>query len=625
MQPMARPPIRQGKTGVLDYPDYYEKHMQIWKDSLLRQGISELNASSDFNEVSRYIDLLDGKGYWDSARPSYRSRYYDNYLADQRREALSGLSDIRPALEISCRVDAFKHQGEIAHKYIRYLWSDMDLDLEVVRWVDHALFGSGFLKIVAGPGGLFEFSSHGMDSVIPVLMPTGKLQGAAAVIHKTYQRMEYFLAKFPREKCEGLERYSTNISTAMQADTYQRPDAIPEYTWNAMSPVLKRRKMAQYSNAQGPAGAAPGDSFPRIDLVEIYVDDWSINETDHEVLVKHPDLSTEEHNYHYIVPPGCRLFPRKRLVVFAGDRVMYDGPSPFWHGLYPFAMLQLNPCVWAPGGMSKFRDLIPQVTSINRIGAGVDEAVMKALNMNVVTKKGVIPEAAWDAFQPGRPGQKVMLNAIAQVATDFRYMDPPSLPPYIAEFLRYCVDTVKRRSGSLDITGLARKKQAPGGEAIENMRDVMSAPFRLEGRYLEAALKDAGKQVVSNIFQFADLDQRLAILGADGMTYEDFDYRASTMVPHGTPPEDHWKMFSINIAPGSSHGNVKYQRKVEAFNMRRQKDLSLRGLYRQTEFPESPDQVMRELAEEAKMGIGVAPPKGRQQRMSRSQRQGNAI
>jgi hypothetical protein len=55
-------------------------------------------------------------------------------------------------------------------------------------------------------------------------------------------------------------------------------------------------------------------------------------------------------------------------------------------------------------------------------------------------KSAVVAEAVWDALHPAKPAQKILMNPIAQPG-DFRYMDPPNLPPYIGEFLRYLVET----------------------------------------------------------------------------------------------------------------------------------------------------------------------------------------
>ena len=621
---MAYQPPRGGlprKSGSIDITDGYSSKMDRWRRDLLRQGASEMQAWKSFQEIETIIGYLDGD-WWAQGRPSYRSNFYDSYLADQRREALASLSDIRPNIDITSAVEAYRQQASIQHKYIRHLWNAENLDLKVVTWLDHALFGTGFLKHVAAPN-QFMFSAHGPDKVIPVQC-NGDIQQSAAVIYRAYKGLPYFQNSFGPEKCIGLERQSIKMAQQLGQDRYQRPDGIPEYAWDALSPRLQRRVSLRNASLQQQTNQYT--PFPVIELQEVYFDDWSINETGHPVWVHHPDLNKDQHNYHYIVEPGARLYPRKRLIVFAGDRIMYDGPAPFWHGLYPFTMLQLNPCVWSPGGISKYHDLIPLCRSINSVGGGIDESVMRCLAGTWVAKRGAVPEAVWEAFQPGKPGQKVLLNPIANV-NEFKEMQAPSLPPQVGEWLKYLVDTIKRRSGSLDIQGLSRHKQSPGGEAIEQMRDSMSSPFRLEGRYLEAALEDVGRQLVSNIFQYASMDSRLRVLGGDGVSWEDFDYRASTMVPDAADPENHWRSFALRIAPGSSHGSSRMQAKVEALTLYKMGALSLESLYELIQAPVNAQVEIERLKKEHQEGIGAGAGKaagGRTPRSTRAQRNGAA-
>ena len=87
--------------------------------------------------------------------------------------------------------------------------------------------------------------------------------------------------------------------------------------------------------------------FPTCRLEEFWIADPAVNETNERILIRNPNLPLESHNYWYWVDPGQPLWPRKRLVIFAGEQLlMYDGPSPYWHGQYPFGELILDPVVW---------------------------------------------------------------------------------------------------------------------------------------------------------------------------------------------------------------------------------------------------------------------------------------
>jgi len=610
----------------MDISDAYPRRMVNMRDNLMRQGQEELRSYNEFQEAERYIDFLSGN-FWNKNRPQYRSRFYDNFLSEARTNKLAALSDIQPMMDVTSRVKAYKQQDEVIQKYMRCLWYENDLDLTLVSWIDHSLFGSGILKSTAfepnpaSDSNNFQFSSHGLDFVIPVGM-NSDIQESGAVCYRAYKPLSYFQQRFGPAKCIGLQREATAMSKSMSGDQYARPDAIPEYTWNAMGPSLRRRAAMRLGPRKGSASASYSP-FPVIELQEWYIDDPETNETGREMLVKHPDLPVELHNFHYRVPPNWPLYPRKRLVIFAGSRVMYDGPSPYWHGMFPFTLLQLNPCVWNPGGISAYRDLVPLVQSMNRIGVGVDEAVMRALNGTWVFKRGHVPEAVFDAFIPGKPGQKLLVNPVAD-ASSVREMTAPNLPGQVEFWAKYLVDRIRQRQPVIDMQQLARKKQLPSGEAQEQMRDTMSGPMRLESRYIEAALKQAARQTVSNIIQYATLDERLKYLGDDGWTMQDFDYSPKMLSPHAGQKEDHWKRFSVTVRQGTQHGAARQQKKVEAFTMAKAGYLSGEGLYEQTQFPASWEVESKRIQEEHKQGFGQQP-KGRQERQTRSQRNGSPI
>jgi hypothetical protein len=620
-----RPPLERSKSGSLDYPDNYDRAMSYWRDALLRQGAEEMQACGDLQRATDYIKYLDGQ-YWDPDRPEFRSKYSDNTLMDQRLEAIAALSDIRPTIDISCAVEEYQAQSEIVLNVLRSVWQTQRIQSKQLReWIDHALFGTGFLKLVGCEPGEMQFSAHALGMVIPIQMEQNQLQTAEAVVYRAYKSLSYFLRKFGRDKCQDLERYSVNVMAAIQGDKYTRPNNIPEYQWSSLSPAMKRRMHLSRNTATGQgAPNSMAQPFPVIELQEIYHADNSYNDYGHPVLVKDPDKSVRDHNYHYIVPSGSPMFPRKRLTVFGGDRVLYDGPSPFWDGQYPFAMLQLNPTVWGPGGVSKYRDILPLVKTQNRLVAGVEECSIDAVNRNVITRKGAIDPLSWDRFDPSRPKQKIMLNGTANPGSDFKYMDAKQLPQYTLEAIKYLDGRINRRTGALDIQGLSRKKQQPSGEVMQTLQDAMSGPYRLECEQLESAMCEAGQLGVSRIFQFYTLDQRLRMLGPDGQTWQDYDYVAANMVPAHSPKEDHWRAFAFLIAPGTLHGAQKYQKSVIALNLRKVRDISRKSLFRILDVGLNADQEMAELKKEA-AEMPPPPPKGqgRQQRMTRQERQGS--
>ena len=612
---IPRGPLYVGKAEQADLSDDYTKSMLMWRDAAREEAVDTLNMNPEYQEVQAYIDVLEGR-QWAANRPKYRSRLFDNRLFDMRLSTISLLTDIRPTIDVSASVEAYKHQAEIAEKIILAEWTRQQLDIRLADVVDHAMFGTGYWKLGAMMPGRLTVVACGMDSVLPI-QPGPTLQESSAIMYRTYKPVQWF-RNIWGHKADGLEKESTSASWTNSSNDYVRPGHIPEYTWNALSPAM-RYHLGIRSLRRTPHGSQ--DQFPVIELEEYWVDDPEINESSEDVLVQDPDIPLSQHNYWYRVGSNERLWPRKRHIVFAGDRIMHDGPSPYWHGLYPFANLMLMPVVWAPSGLSKYRNQLPINQAINHIGAGINDVIERVIRPQMISKDGVVRDATWNKFFADMPGGKLKLNANAQVGQDVRYMDPPVIPSYTQQHLGgYLIPTFNQRAGTMDMSALTKKKQVPGADSIEQMRDSMTAPFRMESRYVESFLIQAGIQAISNIFQYYTWDQRMRMLGADGQTWEDFDYDPRSMVPSSQPKEDHWKLFSILIKQGSLHGASKDREKMMAIQLAKMNKISLRELYRRLEVANG-DQIIKEMAEEAKI-MGAMQQHGRTPRGGRGERTG---
>jgi hypothetical protein len=583
-----------------------------------------LKLSKEYDKVADYIGYLEGDGWWDKRRPRFLSTFYDNRLQNTRYNTLSLLTDIRPTIDVHSRVPEYQEQANVAQNIIRYEWYNQDLDLSLVNVVDAAmLFGNAFWKIGAAVPGFMKFTACGPDMVMPI-QPGMHIQDSTAVLFKTYKPVQYFKNIWP-ENCANLEEESVEVES-YQGTTYARPPRVDEYTWGQMSPQM-RSKVGLKVTSNRP----PGTPFSVIELNEIWVNDPSLNESTKDVLMKNPSVPLDSHNYWYWVKPGERLYPRKRLIVFAGERLMYDGPSPYWHGLFPFSMLRMNPVMWSFWGLSKYRDLIPLNKAANEIVAGTLDMCKRALNPQAVTKEGGVPKPAWENYFPNMPGGKLRLGPGSNPMSDVGYLKPPELPGFVFQLLsQYLGPEYERMSGQIDMNKLTGKKQVPGGDTIEQMRDSQNAATRLEGRHIEVFLRDAGQIAVPNIFQHYTASRRMKFLGANGLTWEDFDYSPGSMVPEGIPPESHIKNFSMDIMPGSLLGSGKDRNKQVAIGLYKEGGTSRKAMLRTLEIPnEEIEKIEQELKAEVDAGIGPKglgggnKKEGGSVRMTRGQRNGN--
>lgn len=607
---MPRGPVFREKSGTRDDTDNYVSRIQYWRQAAERQALQELNASREWGNIAKYIDAIEGN-QWGRDRPKYRSQFVDNVIARARQDNLSSLTDIRPTIDISSRVDAYKDAANMLNGVIHSEWTSRSMDISLVQVVDHSMLSTGFAKLGAN-GGQLSFTAHGMDAVLPINCGMD-LQSSSAVLYRTYKPLTYFKTKFG-DMAKGIEtsKTATGYGTTNTLQGNQRPGQITDYQWNSFSPAMKRMMRDRVGKNGFQDGTNP---FPSAELQEFWVEDMETNESQQDVIVKDPFLNTGHHNYWYTVKHGERLWPRKRLIVFGGEKPMYDGPSPYWHGRFPFGMLTLNPVVWAPRGLSKYRTLLPLQNAMNEISAGIMDNLKKALNQTVISRRGAINDADWERFYPDKPGQKLRINPTGSIA-DVKYIDAPVLPSYVFEFLKSLAPEFDRHAGTLDVNSLQKKKQVPGGDAIEQMRDMQTGQFRLEGRYVEVFLRDCGEQAVSNILQYFTSKQRLRMLGPDGLTFSDFDWDPNSAVPANQDKFNHWRSFPITIAAGSSHGSAKAQMKQLALILNQRQIIGARELLRAVEYPNA-DHVLQERVQEmqamAKMqqeqgGEGQHPP-----------------
>lgn len=612
------------QTKVPDLGDGYLNELASWRESAREEArrLHKMNAESD--RIGHYIKLIQGE-FWDPRRPKYKSRFVDNRIGKSRYDDLALLTDVRPTIDITHGDNpAYKDVAEMLNKYMHAEWLRSDIDLKVITAVDIAkAYGTAFWKLGAAKPGIIRVTPCGPDQVLPI-QPGFDIQESTAVLYRTWKSINYIKRKFPfcSENIEREAMMAPTYSLTQQQFTYTKPNHIDEFVWNGLSPGMQRLlgKMA-------PATQTISEQafFHSIELEEYYVDDQSTNDSTKRVLMKDPYLPLDAHNWWYWVEPGKPLYPRKRLIIFAGTRCLYDGPAPFWHGLYPFATLRLNPVFYSFWGLSKYRDLFPINQGMNEIVAGIMDMIKRKLNPIAVTKEGGIPPAAWKDFFPDTTfGGKLRAGMnVGNVKDAVAYLDTPEVPAWVMGTWQSLGQEFDRMSGNIDIAGLGKKKQAPGGDTWEQMRDTVQTGLRLEGRMIEIFLRDAGTQAISNILQFASAIQRLQYIGPDGLTKYDFNLDLGTALPEPREEQpDFWKNFAMNISPGSLLGGAKDRNKQMAIMLAKMGMISIKELYRILEFPEDrAERVMKELSEEAEIRQGM---QGKTPRMTRGQRNAKA-
>ena len=606
-----------GKTS--DDRRKYISSVLKWRESAREEAFRTADLNPEKDDALKYMNALGGK-WWNDRRARYKSKAFDNRLNNSRQVDLSLLTQIRPTIDISSRVDAYQEQAQIVGKVIRSEWLTRDMDMEFIRLNDIAkLNGTAFWKMGAAYPGMTQTLSLGPEAVLPI-QPGFHIQQSTAVLYRTWKSINQIRKRFPFTS-QGIENDASFLDQGFGNQTrYARPNDIPEYTWNGLSQGMRRLYgvKTSASDMEGPS------IFRSLELQEYYVDDPSINESNQRILMRDPFMGLKSYNWWYWVNPGQPLYPRKRLLVFCGHRLLYDGPSPFWHGMYPFACLRLNPIPLNFWGLSKYRDLLPLNQAMNEILAGILDMVRRALNPTVITKAGAVPQATWREFYPDMPGGKLYMLPNSNPNSDVKYIDPPNIPSWVMQAHGYLSSEFDRLAGILDPSSVGKKKQVPGGDTIEQMREMMNTVTQLESRYGELFLRDAGVLAMSNIFQFFETPMRLKLLGKDGISMEDFNYNGPNLIPDNVPQEDHWKSFAMLISPGTLLGSSRDREKQTAIGMAAKGLLPLQKLWQVLEAGD-PKQLMQMMKDEHELGVSVkggGKTAGSATRLTRDQRTG---
>mgnify|MGYP003332953883 CR=1 FL=1 len=602
--PAHSPTLAENGSDTPEYRQIYLRRMIEWREETKEQAFMSYRQSLEFDRVPKYIEYLQGN-QWDARRARYKSKYVENKLELMRRQKLALLSDSRPVPDVSSNIDAYQDAAKAIEGCLVAEWYRDNQQEVLVNAIDIAmLHGISFIREGASSPGKSRSIALGPDCVLPIQPSYQSIQDATAVLYRTWKPVNYFKKVFPMASAGIEEQAKFNDSKA--TERYIRPLNIPESTWSQMSPGFKRI----VGGKELPDGGlhVTSRNYGAIELEEYYVDDLSINESNRSIIIKDPYLPVGLHNWWYKVEPGERLYPRKRLIIFGGRRLMYDGPSPYWHGMYPFTELRLNPVPWSYYGFSSYRSLIEMQNAINEIPAGILDLTKKALNPVLIHKSTVASKAAIREFVRDQPGATLQVNPSVNIEQDINFSKPPELPAYITQFYAQgLLPEFDKMTGIQDVAAMTEKQQMPSGDTLNQMQDALQTPLRREERYIESFIQKIGQQKVSNIIQFYTAKQRMRILGGDGLTWQDFEFDPGKIHPADESPtgldkqtkESYWTQFSLQIQPGSMHQGAHDKSKMMALQ-----EVS-RGLISRQEYlkatgrsEEQAQQILQEIAQE---------------------------
>lgn len=384
-------------------------------------------------------------------------------------------------------------------------------------------------------------------------------------------------------------------------------------------------------------------AMPVVDLFYMYIDDPSTNDRSEPVMMGDWDRDRSgrpfaKNYWSYMVEPGQPKYPLKRLIIFTRKCVLYDGPSMYWHGMFPFVKFTPDPYPGIWQGVSPLWPCLPLQHSIDKIYRALDDHIQKILRPPVYGDKNSVSESELRRIDPRAPGQRWRQNPHGK---GVQIAEVPDMDPMVERQLDRLRDRMEDISGVKSITqafSMGEAGQVPEGETVEKLMRFMSVQNRARSLNLERAQMEVGLMQTYNFAEFYDVRRRYAVLGDDGITPDDFDFDPDSIIPsytngdfkeNGVPDGDrvfdprprmdrardfYSGQFSLAVKPGTLMNSAGQNRKMMFMLLRARGDMDLYTTLREMGVenigPEPPGTVYeRVMAEKTMMGMpGGLPP-----------------
>ena len=493
--------------------DYEHRTLGYLKEAI-QEGEGFLRAQKGFRQINDAIDSIikDNRGN----RPSSLSNTTLNLASKVATDLVAMCTDTKPFWEYRTRNSHFKKAVEIAGHLSEHWYLNRFADIknaDVIRYSIVGGTGYGHLYFNSLTNDI-DLSAEDPRDVIPIRPPSTSLslQEAFGVIHRSCRTVNFVKAKFPTksDRIVADRDGSSSLPGGVSLDILSMPPIDP---LTGVRPIKELPRL------------------PVVDLYTCYITDDSINKTNKSVYMGgyDEDGNPSESNWSYEVEPGEPLYPRKRCIIFTNTAILYDGPNPYWHGLFPYCKLTLDPWPWSWLGKGIMWDILPLQKALDNLMQIMDDYMAKVARPDLIADRNAISKSDWEKIDTRRAGLKLRFNPIG--GKGVQVQAPAGLPPDFLQVVNYYEQKMYEIPGIRDLSSLMKLNQMPSSDSIERIIEAMAPSVRLRSRILEAYMREFATMLAWNFAQFYNLPMRLAILGEQGATEADFDFDPDTFLP----------------------------------------------------------------------------------------------
>jgi hypothetical protein len=603
--------LNKSTTGDKPKPDgeLADKALLDWLRIKFGEGLVVLKKERAWEQINDAIKYVDGKQH--QLKSKTISRIIDNRLRKTALETVATMTDVRPIWNFETYVPEYQRQAEILNKLSKAWWTNTFADRKLASILLYACVGGsgyGLLTFNSKEGDLGDLELVPFDprDVVPIDPTyTDDINDWRGIILRQRLPLETVRKMFP-SKAHKLFGKETAWSPSPTAER-KSYDQIITPVWDA----LEGRKSTQ------------GDS-PGIDLMRAYVRDDSLNLTDNPIVMGTGDFaytvypmgSIDPYSGETVTKKEAKLYPRGRLIIFTPETILRDIPNPHWHGKFPVIRFTLDRLPWSLLGSSMIGDLIPLQDALNEALRGAEDGLNQWVRRSVAADKRSMPKAALDALDTRQAGIKVHYNPA--VGEPFKIIDGPD--PEVFGIYKELIDDLKTEiediSGMRGVTELSQLGQMPASDTLEKYMEALSPTLRLRSRSLEYSLGQLAQLLKVSFFQWYTAPRRIQLLGKDGISKQDFDMDAGTLVPKGPEPRreraiKHQSLFSFQVAPNSWLNVSHAQQKMFYLQLFREQVMDPWSVWNQFDItdtgPEPADTIPARIVKARETGLMQGP------------------
>lgn len=633
-------------------PSDFKRFLQ-WAELAIEEADAFLKSQDGYDRFNEAIDAIGGELKSDLSANWLGGVSY-NFFGKVALDMVAAQTDIKPFWDYRTYNPKFQTQAALGNKLAQAWWMGRHVTLRFADVIKLALpMGTGYAHQVYDPynngfgggyqGGDIELLPEDPRDVLPIRPGSFlSIQECAGVMIRRERSVNWIRTKY---------------GDAAQNVKADREGSIAQLNKNTrygrlMSQLgLRSGFMENLISSLGIGRTqARNLQIPSADLFTLYINDHSINTERTGVWMGLDPNTGQQTNWSYYVPAvgellpdgsvakdtgandsPVRLYPRKRCVIFTRTCRIYDNTSIYWHGMFPLSKLTLDPWPWLWLGKAPLKDLLPLHKEMQKMMRIFSRHADRIKRPGIAADKNAISEKAMRTLDPEMPGLKARLNPVSGKPLEMLY--EPNLDTWCQWYVQFLMDGMNKLAGNNAAAEMiAELNQLPQLDTMDKLTALEGQINRLRSLVIEAFMSEFAMMLLMNFFQFYTQAQRIAILGPQGQTFEDFDFDPGSLIPadilepqpdgsaapRGKRAQEFFRYFTYQIAPGSLLNSASVQDKLMYMQLARAGVIDIATLLEKLNVPnlglpaDLPSGILQRLQWQQQTGIGMAVnPAGR--------------